>query len=77
MDKLLCYTLSHPEKLDRIGKYLLDILSDSIYRNQSGWVKVMIDFMIINHNFEKLEIKISKTFNLNRFFCLGVNRCDC
>ena len=62
MDKLLCYTLSHPEKLDRIGKYLLDILSDSIYRNQSGWVKVMVDFKIINHNFEKLEIKISNQF---------------
>jgi len=46
MDKLLCYTLSHPEKLDRIGKYLLDILSDSIYRNQSGWVKVSIDAIV-------------------------------
>lgn len=46
MDKLLCYTLQHPEKLDRIGEYLYHILSDSLYRSQNGWVKVSIDAIV-------------------------------
>ena len=43
MDKLVYYSMAHPEKLDRLGVYLSDILEDAIYRKQQGWTKISID----------------------------------
>lgn len=37
MEKLTFYSLSAPEKLDRIGHYLAQRLSRDIQRNRSGW----------------------------------------
>lgn len=43
MDKLVYYSMAHPEKLDRLGSYLSDILEDAIYKKQNGWTKISID----------------------------------
>lgn len=38
MDKLTFYSLSSPEKLDRIGEYLFQKASRDIYRKRNGYV---------------------------------------
>ena len=40
MTKLTFYTITHPEKLNRIGVYLLDRLSRDLYRQRYVQVKV-------------------------------------
>ncbi|KAI6216456.1 hypothetical protein M3Y99_01820800 [Aphelenchoides fujianensis] len=45
MTKLTFYTITHPEKLNRIGVYLLDRLSRDLYRQRYDQVKVAVDAM--------------------------------
>uniref|UniRef100_A0A914VNN2 Uncharacterized protein n=1 Tax=Plectus sambesii TaxID=2011161 RepID=A0A914VNN2_9BILA len=45
MQKLTFYACSHPEKLDRIGDYLVSRLSRDLYRLRLGLVKVSVEAM--------------------------------
>ncbi|VDP05717.1 unnamed protein product [Soboliphyme baturini] len=45
MQKLTFYAISHPEKLDRIGGYLVTHLSRDIYRQRIGYVRVAVEAM--------------------------------
>ena len=38
MEKLTFYTLSAPEKLDRIGDYIYSKLNNYLYRRKTGYV---------------------------------------
>lgn len=40
MQKLTFYSISHPEKLNRIGIYLVNRLSRDLYRQKFAGVKV-------------------------------------
>lgn len=42
MEKLTFYSLSSPEKLDRIGEYLYQRAARDIYRKKYGWVNLII-----------------------------------
>lgn len=42
MQKLTFYSISHPEKLNRIGLYLVNRLSRDIYRQKYFEIKVII-----------------------------------
>lgn len=43
MEKLIFYALSSPEKLDRIGEYLLQRVSRDISRHRNGYVTVAVE----------------------------------
>jgi len=45
MEKLTFYTLSAPEKLDRIGDYIYSKLSNYLYRKKTGFVLISIQAM--------------------------------
>ncbi|XP_055351728.1 protein EFR3 homolog A-like [Paramacrobiotus metropolitanus] len=45
LDKLVFYSLSHPEKLDKIGKYLLFCLEYYIYRKRSEFSRITMEAM--------------------------------
>lgn len=47
MEKLTFYASSHPEKLDRIGDYLVQKVSLNIYRNRIGFVEIAMEAMDI------------------------------
>ena len=61
MDKLKYYTLNHPEKLGRIGDYLLSIVDTGLYKGQDGWVKVSIDAMVelLRPNHDRINLFVS------------------
>ena len=45
MEKLTFYASSQPEKLDRIGDYLVQKVSLNIYRNRFGFVEISMEAM--------------------------------
>lgn len=45
MEKLTFYSLSSPEKLDRIGEYLFQRASRDIYRRRNGFVVIAMEAM--------------------------------
>ncbi|GFG38265.1 hypothetical protein Cfor_01903 [Coptotermes formosanus] len=45
MEKLTFYSLSSPEKLDRIGEYLFQKASRDIYRRRNGFVIIAMEAM--------------------------------
>lgn len=45
MEKLTFYSLSSPEKLDRIGEYLFQRASRDIYRRRNGFVIIAMEAM--------------------------------
>lgn len=45
MEKLTFYSLSSPEKLDRIGEYLFRRASRDIYRRRNGFVVIAMEAM--------------------------------
>ncbi|KAL0852485.1 hypothetical protein ABMA27_017051, partial [Loxostege sticticalis] len=45
MEKLTFYSLSSPEKLDRIGEYLFQKASRDIYRRRHGFVIIAMEAM--------------------------------
>uniref|UniRef100_A0A7E4VCM6 tRNA exportin n=1 Tax=Panagrellus redivivus TaxID=6233 RepID=A0A7E4VCM6_PANRE len=45
MQKLTFYSISHPEKLNRIGMYLVNRLSRDLYRLRFGMVQVSVEAM--------------------------------
>ncbi|KAG7301037.1 hypothetical protein JYU34_015411 [Plutella xylostella] len=45
MEKLMFYSLSSPEKLDRIGEYLFQKVSRDIYRRRHGYVIIAAEAM--------------------------------
>lgn len=47
MEKLTFYASSQPEKLDRIGDYLVQKVSLNIYRNRFGFVEIAMEAMDI------------------------------
>lgn len=47
MEKLTFYASSQPEKLDRIGDYLVQKVSQNIYRNRLGFVEIAMEAMDI------------------------------
>lgn len=47
MEKLTFYASSQPEKLDRIGDYLVQKVSLNIYRNRIGFVEIAMEAMDI------------------------------
>lgn len=47
MEKLTFYASSQPEKLDRIGDYLVQKVSVNIYRNRLGFVEIAMEAMDI------------------------------
>ena len=62
MGKLTFYIKSSPEKLDRIGDYLGQIISHDLYRNRFGYVNIAMEGMDII-----LESCVSQNLNLNLF----------
>lgn len=59
MEKLTFYASSQPEKLDRIGDYLVHKVSVNIYRNRVGFVEISMEAMDI-----LLSSCTSQTLNL-------------
>lgn len=59
MEKLTFYASSQPEKLDRIGDYLVQKVSLNIYRNRIGFVEISMEAMDI-----LLSSCTSQTLNL-------------
>ena len=45
MDKLTFYSMSSPEKLDRIGEYLAQRVSRDIYRHRNAMVVIAMEAM--------------------------------
>ena len=45
MDKLTFYSMSSPEKLDRIGEYLAQRVSRDIYRRRNAFVVIAMEAM--------------------------------
>ena len=45
MDKLTFYSMSSPEKLDRIGEYLAQRVSRDIYRHRYAYVMIAMEAM--------------------------------
>uniref|UniRef100_A0A5S6QHJ9 Uncharacterized protein n=1 Tax=Trichuris muris TaxID=70415 RepID=A0A5S6QHJ9_TRIMR len=45
MQKLTFYAISHPEKLDRIGGYLVERVSRDVIRQRVGYVRVAVEAM--------------------------------